>query len=225
MQILLSWILQQQPVQPVSCTPALKGLLPSPGCWGGGCRVLQQQLCCPHLAGTGLRQCGNSPAPTYVLWVFCALMQWKNPPVLPQAANRGRSCLNTSRRSALVTPWVLFVSHQCTTLFWRFILDGRRSCSSSTVGFPWFCLVFPGFSPGTHPCSSLSPPWAHREPEESSAGPAPVGCPRGTAPLGCQLEKNLETGSISKKLWFFNLLSAWFSDFLKQSQQWKAFSE
>lgn len=69
MQILLWYMLQQKPVQPVSCTPALKGFLTSPGCWGG-LQGSQHQLCSPHLAGTGLRQCGNTPVPTCVLWVF-----------------------------------------------------------------------------------------------------------------------------------------------------------
>lgn len=49
--------------------------------------------------------------------------------------------------------------------------------------------------------------------------------PKGCSEQHCQPQHNLETGPISKRLWFLNLLSAWFSYFLKQFQQWKAFSE
>lgn len=119
----------------------------SPPCWHRTQTVWEHS--CPHVCAVGV-----------------CLVHWCNGrthPVLPQAANRGRRCLNTSRASALVTYWVLFISHQCTTLFWRFVLDERRRNSSPIAGFLWFCLVFPGFSPGSHPCSSLSPPWAHKE--------------------------------------------------------------
>lgn len=175
MQILLSWILQEKPVQPVRCTPALMGLPPSPGCWGG----CSTSSVVPTLLAQDSDIGGTLLSPRTCCGCFMHWCNGRNHLVLPQAANRGRSC-NTSRTSALVTPWVLFVSYQCITLVWRFILDERRRSSSAIVGFPWFCLVFPGFSPGSHLCCSLSPPWAHRQPEESSAGPAPVGCPRGS---------------------------------------------
>lgn len=84
---------------------------------------------CPHLYSVGALCIGAT----------------ENPP--SSSSSRGRSSLNTSRTSALVTSWVLFISHQRTTLFWRFVLDERRTSSSPIVEFPWFCLVFPVFSP------------------------------------------------------------------------------